>query len=198
MARFTTLRWNRLAAGAIATVLVLSGCSVGSEDTAIRVPPDEIPFQLNSETTTTVRPTETTTVVRDEVELYLVQNDRLAVVVRDAVASDPQGVLSLLAAGPNDVETQRGLRTALIPELAVVTGVVEELVTIDLAAGFIELAPLEQRLALAQITYSVTQLSPIDDVRFLVAGQEASVPRGDGSSTDQPVTPADYAVFAPA
>ena len=40
-------------------------------------------------------------------------------------------------------------------------------------------------------------LPSIDDVRFLVAGQQASVPRGDGSSTDRPVTPADYAVFAP-
>lgn len=192
-------RTHMLARWMFAAAVALAGCSVGDEESAVRIPPEQVPFHLNSDSpaTTDVSDT-TTTIASDAVELYLVSDDRLATVLRDAVASDPQDVLSLLAQGPTEDETVEGLRTALVPELAVVVGVVDQLVTIDLAAGFTELAPLEQRLALAQITYSVSQLPAIDDVRFLVAGQQASVPRGDGSSTDRPVTPGDYAAFAPA
>lgn len=184
----------------VALALIVTGCSVGSESSAVRVPPDQVPFQLASDTVTpsTGADGTTTTVPSDEVELFLVRDDRLAIVRRDAAASDPQDVLSLLAAGPTDDETGDGLRTALVPDLAAIVDVADELVTIDLDAGFTELAPLEQRLALAQITYSVTWLPSINDVRFLVGGEEASVPRGDGSSTDRPVTSADYLEFAPA
>ena len=48
-----------------------------------------------------------------------------------------------------------------------------------------------------QITFATTQLTAISTVRFLVAGQPASVPRGDGSCTDGPVSPDDYSDFAP-
>ena len=197
--RSTVQRCTSRSLALVMLLVALVGCSVSTEESAVRIPTDQVPFQLNAEATTTsvgVSGT-TTTVPRNEVEIYLVRDDRLAVVRRDAVASDPQGVLSLLAAGPTEQEIGAGLRTALVADLAVIVRVADQLVTIDLTAGFTELAPLEQRLALAQITYSVTQLPAINDVRFLVAGQDASVPRGDGSSTDRPVTPGDYAEFAP-
>jgi spore germination protein GerM len=89
------------------------------------------------------------------------------------------------------------LRTALVPDLTQIIAVDGELVTIDLDAEFNALAPTEQRLALAQITFAMTQIAAINRVKFLVAGQPASVPRGDGSSTDGPVSPADYNEFAP-
>lgn len=188
---------RRIVLGAAAACSILAGCSVATQDSAVRVPPDQVPFQLGSQTSTTLVTTETTEVARDEVQVYLVRDERLAAVRRDAVAPDAQGVLSLLALGPTQAETDEGLRSALVPDLAAIVDVGEGVVTIDLAAAFTELAPTEQRLALAQITFSVAQLPSISEVRFLVAGQAASVPRGDGSSTDRPVTPDDYQDFAP-
>jgi spore germination protein GerM len=52
-------------------------------------------------------------------------------------------------------------------------------------------------MALAQITYTLTQLPAVSSVRFLVAGQEVSVPSGDGSSVGRPVTPEDYPEVRP-
>ncbi|MEO7398212.1 MAG: GerMN domain-containing protein [Ilumatobacteraceae bacterium] len=183
----------------LALVGIGTACSVSSEDSAVRVPADQIPFQLANQSTTTTTDVASATSIApsDDVEVYFVRDDRLAVVERDAVASDPQGLLSLLALGPSAAESAAGLRSALVPDLASIVGIGERVLTVDLAAGFTELAPTEQRLALAQITFSVTQLPAIAEVRFLVAGQAASVPRGDGSSTDRPVTAQDYQELAP-
>jgi spore germination protein GerM len=119
------------------------------------------------------------------------------VVNRGIAPADPATVLALLANGPSQAETDAGLRTALVPDLAQIIEIDGELITIDLDGEFNALAPTEQRLALAQITYAMTQLAAISKVKFLVAGQPASVPRGDGSSTDGPVSPDDYTDFAP-
>ena len=178
------------------SALSLAGCSVPSEDDAVRVPAEDVPFGLSA-TTTTSSSGVITDPVNQTVQVFLVLDDRLAVVDREASSADPPTVLGLLAQGPSPAETAAGLRTALVPELAVIVSIEGDLITIDLDGEFSALAPTEQRLALAQITFAMTQLDAIDMVGFLVAGQPASVPRGDGSSTDQPVSPTDYSEFAP-
>jgi len=177
--------------------VVLAACSVEGQRSATRVPPEEVPFQLLSQTTTTLGGTTTTAPANDSVHLYFVRDGELAPVVRESTAANPQSVLDLLAAGPTKGETENGLRSALVPELASIVELVGNVVTIDLNEEFSSLAPTEQRLALAQITFALAQLPEIEEVKFLVAGQAASVPRGDGSSTDGPVGPADYQNLAP-
>jgi spore germination protein GerM len=181
---------------AIAAVSVLAACSVRGQSSATRLKPEEVPFQLLNQTTTTIQ-TSTTQPANDTVQLYFVRDGLLAPVTREGVVADPQSVLVLLSAGPSDSESDQGMRSALVPELAAIVDIIGDVVTIDLNEEFSSLSPTEQRLALAQITYALTQLPPIDQVRFLVAGQAASVPRGDGSSTDGPVDQSDYEALAP-
>lgn len=180
-----------------ALVVLASACTVPSEDNAQRLPPDEVPFQLAETTTTSTAGSAVSQAVAQPVKVFLVRDERLAVVNREASPADPPNVLALLAQGPSQSETDAGLRTALVPNLAKIVETDGDLITIDLDGEFSALAPTEQRLALAQITFAMTQLQAISRVRFLVAGQPASVPRGDGSSTDAPVSPDDYGEFAP-
>jgi hypothetical protein len=175
---------------------LLASCSVEGEQNASRVASEDVPFNLLDETTTT-NPSSSSEPITDISDVYLVRDDRLRVVTRSEDAFDAGTLLELLAAGPTDEEIAEGIRTALVPDLAVVTGAVADVVTVDLSAEFSALAPTEQRLALAQITVTLTQLPAVSAVRFLVAGDDVSVPRGDGSSVERPVTPADYAELAP-
>ena len=85
----------------------------------------------------------------------------------------------------------------MVADLAEIVGTEGDLITIDLADEFSALAPTEQRLALAQITYAMTQLPALIRVEFLVAGNRRASPVGDGSATDRPVSPVDYEEFAP-
>jgi len=181
---------------AATSIAVLAGCTVPSQDSARGVPAEDVPFQLAEATTTDTR-TIVTIDAGQDVNVFLVRDDRLTVVNRVASPADPPNVLALLAQGPSQDETDAGLRTALVPDLAEIVDIDGELITIDLDGEFSSLVPTEQRLALAQITFAMTQLEAISNVRFLVAGQPASVPRGDGSSTDGPVNPDDYSAFAP-
>jgi spore germination protein GerM len=177
-------------------IVSLSACSVGSEDAANRVAPEDVPFDLLdvSSTSTSIVPSTGSMVVR---EIYLVRDERLRVVTRPETAVNAANLLSLLAAGPTEQEIAAGVRTAVVPELAQVTDNAGDTVVVDLAAEFSSLAPAEQRMALAQVTYTLTQLPAVSAVRFLVAGQEVSVPSGDGSSVDRPVTPQDYPEVRP-
>ena len=181
---------------AATSIAAFAGCTVSSQDSAHRVPAQDVPFEL-AETTTTDTGSVITIGAGQDVAVFLVRDDRLTVVNRTTSPADPPHVLALLAQGPSQEETSAGLRTALVPDLAEIVAIDGELITIDLDGEFSSLVPTEQRLALAQITFAMTQLAAISNVRFLVAGQPASVPRGDGSSTDGPVSPDDYSDFAP-
>lgn len=176
--------------------VVLASCTVPSEDRAQVMSADEVPFELTGVGTTTDVSVTSVTANR-AVKVFLVRDDRLEVVDRIASPADPENVLALLALGPTETETASGMRSALVADLAEIVDTERDLITIDLADEFSALAPTEQRLALAQITYAMTQLPSLNRVEFLVAGQPASVPRGNGSSTDGPVSPADYDEFAP-
>ena len=177
-------------------VALLAGCTVPSEDSATRVPARNVPFQL-AETTAANSSTLPSGATELVARCSWSANERLTVVSRGMSPADPSSVLSLLAQGPTNAETDAGLRTALVPDLAQIIEIDGELVTVDLDAEFNALAPTEQLLALAQITFTMTQIAAINNVEFLVAGQPASVPRGDGSSTDGPVSPVDYDDLAP-
>lgn len=178
------------------SIVLLGACTVQSEDSATRVPARDIPFQL-AETAPIMSGGTVASAADIAVNIFLVRDDRLAVVSRGTSPADPTNVLALLARGPSQAETDAGLRTALVPDLADIVEIDGDLITINLDVEFNALAPTEQRLALAQITFAMTQLQAISRVRFLVGGQPASVPRGDGSSTDAPVSPADYNEVAP-
>jgi spore germination protein GerM len=180
----------RALAGTALCCVALVGCGVRPQSSAERIAADDIPFELGGTT-----PSETADVGIDSTTrsvVYLVADESLREVIRAEGAVDAASAMSLLEQGPSDEEAQRGLRTAVVPDLAVVTGVDGDVATVDLSAEFSSLAPLEQRLALAQITYTLTQLTGIGAVKFLVAGEDVSVPTADGLPVARPVTRSDY------
>ena len=102
-------------------------------------------------------------------------------------------MLACLVEGPSEERDRIGLRSALVPELAQIVEINGDLVTIDLNEEFSSLrAHRTTARAGADHVLRWRSCQSIDEVRFLVAGQAASVPRGDGSSTDRPVSPDDY------
>ena len=97
-----------LAFGALAVTVV--GCTVPGEDSATRIPPDEVPFQLLDQTTTstTILDASTTSAPDDSVVVYFVRDGRLAPVTRESTAADPTGVLARLVEGPSESEPDQG------------------------------------------------------------------------------------------
>jgi spore germination protein GerM len=51
----------------------------------------------------------------------------------------------------------------------------------------------EQKIALTQLVFTMTALHGVKQVQFLMNGERVSVPRGNGTLTDQPVKRSDYA-----
>ena len=60
--------------------------------------------------------------------------------------------------------------------------------SIELPISFESLGGQDQQVAAAQIVFTVTTFTGIKGVRFLVGGQVAHVPTGDGSLTRGPST----------
>ena len=70
-------------------------------------------------------------------------------------------------------------------------------VTISFSDAFSELSAADQLVAMAQLTYTLTELSGVDRVGFLRGQEPLAVPRPDGTVSDGPVTRSDFATLAP-
>ena len=90
----------------------------------------------------------------------------------------PHQVLAALVGGPTAEEEQSGLRSALVSDEVVNSANrLGSTVAIDLAGPFTDATAGEQRLALAQLTYAMTEIPGIDAVTFTLGGEPTSVPR---------------------
>jgi spore germination protein GerM len=69
-------------------------------------------------------------------------------------------------------------------------------VSVNLPLSFENLGGQDQTVAAAQIVFTVTTFSGVQGVRFLVAGQAARVPNGNGGLTPGPSTRKDYSALA--
>jgi hypothetical protein len=182
----------------ITVTLALASCALPTQDRAERI--DAVPFDLTETTvsgpTTSLGPLEELTA--ETTQIFLVQDGRLVAVSRPAIG-EPDEIIDLLADGATDDEARRGIRSAVVSnEILALTAVEDRIATIDLAPSFTEIPASEQRLAVAEITYTLTGLPEIAGVAFTLGGRPTSVPRGDGTSSDGPVDRDDYAAVAPA
>ncbi len=181
---------------ALAAAAVLAGCAIGAERAPQEVADDRVPYGLLDAATTTV----TEAVGRvDTVVLYLVDDDRLEPVFRQVPAgSTPAEVLDVLVAGPTEEESADGLTSAVAgaPPIAGVTSV-RGTAYVDLAAdgsgGSIE----EQRLAVAEVVFTLTGRPGIGRVAFTLDGEPVDVPNGSGALTGEPLAREDFAAVAP-
>jgi spore germination protein GerM len=168
-----------------------AACSVPTQRNAERIDDDQVPFGLledsDSTSPTSAAPAPGTAVI------YLVEGDRLVPVNRAVPSTDASTMIDALLAGPTEAESSEGLHSALVDvddvNLVETRGPVA---TVDLASGFTDAAPIEQRLAVAQLTLTATEAPDIATVRFTLDGSSISVPRADGTTSEGPVSRRDY------
>jgi spore germination protein GerM len=128
----------------------------------------------------------------------LIDGDHLVAVDRSVSSRGAAALIDSLLEGPTDEEATEGIRSAL--ESADVVSSVDQQgrqMAIDLTPAFTETPPTEQRLALAQLTFTATEDPVVREVAFTLDGEAISVPRADGTTSDGPVRRADYRSLAP-
>lgn len=186
---------RRLATAVLTTVVLaaLAACSVGAEDRAHRIAPDQVPFGLLETPATSSPPAS-----GQAVGLYLVRDDRLTLVARTLPSgAGLSDLLDALSAGPNEGEQARGIESLLPPEQIADVGLDRGVAEVDLRPAFGDLRPEVQTLALAQIVFTLTGRSGIGSVDFTIDGDAVEVPRADGSLTTESLARDDFAELAP-
>ena len=179
-----------------------SACSVNSGSEFIEIDQREIPFELSApETTaptTTVPIAAQTTVagaVYETVNLYFIKNNQLFnVQLEIGGPTNPQNVFTALIAGLPD-PAQSNMTTLLPSNLTAIIDVQGGVANINLQSGILDaLTTSQQRLAIAQISLTLTSQPGIGQVTFSVNGKPIGVPRGRGdiAAAGVPVAFDDY------
>lgn len=108
-------------------------------------------------------------------------------------------ILTALLQGVSDAEANNGLRSNITSgtKLLGVDGPSDGLVTVNLSSEFLTVSRELQRLALAQVVFTVTGLPNVDRVLFEFDGKPTQVPgRGDELTAD-PLKRRDFGQFDP-
>jgi len=165
-----------------------SACSVNSASEFVEVDQSEIPFDLSAPETTAITTTvpiaaQTTVAgaVYEIVDLYFIKNNQLLnVQLEIGGPTNPQNVFAALIAGLPDPAHSKA--TSLLPaNLTAIIEVQGGVANINLQSGILDsLAPSQQRLAIAQISLTLTSQPGIGQVTFSVNGKPIGVPRGKG------------------
>lgn len=178
--------------------LAFVACGVPSDPRPETISEDQIPFDLLAPSTTqaaTTLPLATATQT-----LYMIRGEKLAPVSR-TVASPPAlgNVLGALIQGTTIAEADNGLRSAINSQANVLSAQISAgVASINLNGAFAGLGLQDQILAVAQLTYTATEMHGVTGVRISLDSVPADMPRGDGSTTKEPLTRSDYSQVAPA
>jgi hypothetical protein len=183
---------------AVLTVALLAGCGVQSEDSPRKVASDNVPFDLLAPATS-LGPTPNDEGVGRSV--WFVDNDGLLARGERALESPttPTAILTALLEGVTDAEASNGLRSSITSgtTLLDVDGPVDGKVTVNLSGEVLTVSREEQRLALAQVVFTVTGLPNVDRVLFQFDGKPTKVPGRNDELTAEPLTRADFSQFDP-
>ena len=188
-------RARRLLA-AVALVAIAGACGVQSDDPPRTVASEDVPFDLLASGTTSAPAQDDQGVGRT---VWFVDNNGfLARGERQlSMPVTPNDILTALLQGVTDAEANNGLRSN-IPSgttLLGVDGPTDDLVTVNLSGEILTVSREQQRLALAQVVYTVTGLPNVDRVLFEFDGKPTQVPgRGDELTAD-PLTRDDFVQF---
>ncbi|MGH9022375.1 MAG: GerMN domain-containing protein [Acidimicrobiia bacterium] len=193
----TPHRWLYLVLGV--APLLFGGCGIRTAEQPTLIDDREVPFGLLDESsippTTAPPPREPVPQPRDtapQITICKFDNDRLTE-VRRVGAAGVEGVLSALVSGVPPEERDRGLTTAVF-DPAVVRGMSElgGVVSVDLARSFTDAGASDQLRMIAELVCSLTAQPGIGQVAFALENQAVAAPRGDGSTTYDPVSREDY------
>lgn len=182
---------------ALVTLALLAGaCGVDAQSDAERVGDDAVPFELLAPPTVAEATTTTTSPDTTTVQLYFVLGNDLVEVDREL--RPPVSIVRLvseLGRGPTDAEASLGMTTYL-PEGSGLDGIrlAGGIATAELGEAFLAVPPEVQRLALAQLVYTITGRPGVGRVLFTIDGQPTDVPRGDGTLTSDSVSRDSYPI----
>jgi len=209
---------------AIMTVLLIAvvACGAPKRGNFTPIAPGNIPASLTATTSTTTTTTTTlpsttttieaastttfvepppTTIPTELFRLFFIagRNQISPIDVPLARGASAAQVMAVLEVGPTGGAAE-GLRSAIPPGSESSLREDRGLVTVDLPTDFFtenEDNPADQRLAVAQIVLTLTQLGGISQVKFTQSGDPISVFLGDGSvsEADQPLFEDDYAAL---
>lgn len=186
---------RRMAAWAlvVALLLALAACGIPSESEANRIAPDDVPFGLLDEGTTTTAVTE-----GRSADIYLLARDKLIAVER-SVPEDGglRALLQRVVEGPTKEERTLGITSAVPVGTVASVGSSRGVATVDLNAAFGDIRASEQLLALAQIVYTLTAQPGIGGVSFTLEGDPVKVPLAGGQLREGPLSRDDFSALAP-
>ncbi|MFP5319815.1 MAG: GerMN domain-containing protein [Acidimicrobiia bacterium] len=184
---------------ALAAVLLtgLAACGVPQDPQPRAIPADRVPFGLLD--TEALPSASSAGEGLDEVVVYLVAQERLAGATRKVQGPvTAETVIRALLGGPTAEEAARGLRSALDSSVELSTrGRTGVVVAVELGETFSTTGATDEILAVAQIVYTLTALTGIEAVRFMVEGEPIEVPAGDGTLRSAPVGRADFGPVSP-
>ncbi|MGI9121013.1 MAG: GerMN domain-containing protein [Acidimicrobiales bacterium] len=182
-------------------MLAMAGCGVGTDAQPQVLAPEKVPYSLLTPSTTPTTGPVTPTVAQMAASVYLVDNETSQLVeVQRSVPAPPsvRSALEELIKGPTEAELTRGLRSNIARSTVLrgVSGPDGGVVTVDLS-DLTGIAGQGQRLALAQVVFTVTAAPDVQRVLFAFAGEPSEVPNGQGESTGRPLGREDFATFDP-
>lgn len=186
----------------VTVALMLPGCVVPDDDAPRAIDPSAVPFSLLGTSTTASTEPQAPPVREVEVPIYLVDSDTEQLVEVMRTVEAPRSVLEALAEllqGPNADELAEGLTSAISRSTTLlgIDGPHDGVVTVNLSDDLSGIGGQGQRLALAQVVFTVTAAPEIDGVLFAFEGEPSQVPDGQGQSTAEPLDRADFATFHP-
>jgi len=195
----------------------LLSCTIPDSGSVQYVDPANIPYELNTPSSTTITPStststsialpvesstpETSTIPVESVSLFFVVANQVIPIERFILSPvTPTQVLLALSEGLPEGDVAIGLRNALPDDFLVLVDLQRGIATVDLSPTFSSQVPgVEQRLAIAQIVLTLTRRSGIGQVAFTTNGVPQIVPRGRGdlTSAGDLVTCEDYSNLLP-
>jgi hypothetical protein len=169
-------------------IAVAGACGVGAGDVQT-IEADGVPFDLLAPP----EPSVPVTTSADTNVVYLVRAERIVPVARPGLRLEPEALTTEVVGGPTSEETAAGLRTA-ITDPAMIEEVTRdgETVSVQFADSFAEMPPNDRLLAVAQLTFTLTELSGVEAVEFLRGTEPLGVPRPDGTVSEGPVRRRDF------
>lgn len=179
---------------AVLALVLLAACARTSG--TVEIPPGELPFSVAREPS----PAGTAAPTR-EITIFFVRGERL-VPSRRRVEGAPgraEAALRSLLDGPTRQERAAGIATELPSSVSLLAvEIAGDTVIVDLSGEFQEPATPERiALRVAQVTWTLTEVSGVREVAFAIDGEPVSVTTDDGMTVDRPVRRSDYARFAP-
>jgi len=185
--------WLRTSALSATLIFAVAGCSVGSQSTARRTAPDDVPFELLE------APSPTSPAPNGRaVEIYLVREGRLVTVDRTlAPNATIDSVLQALSDGPTAAEQAFGVGSPLPPGQIGTVEPARGVALVDLNISFGDLASEDQGTAIGQIVYTLTARPGIGSVSFTLDGNSIEVPSGDGALTTDALARDDFPGITP-